>query len=252
MEDENVEKGYFDGFKTETYHSNVPYTDYTGDGIRESFKQSCERMKLDKIHCLRLHDAENEKRWQEVTEQGGIDEMLKLRAEGKINEVSMGMNSSEYLLKYIRKYPTGTFDNIMMAGCFNLIDQDGVELLQECQARGIGVTNVGIFASGVLVGGKTYKYGPIPPEVEAKVKAWQALADKHGLTLQQLAMNFALLPSCVDFVAFGCKAASRVQGNMNMLGKHVPSELWQEAKDQGLIAAAVPLPECSNSPKRRS
>merc|ERR1712176_1487707 len=80
----------------------------------------------------------------EATEKGGIEAMLQLRAEGKINEVSLGMNSSEYLLKYIRKYPTGTFDTIMMAGCFNLIDQDGLELLQECQARGIRVTNVGI------------------------------------------------------------------------------------------------------------
>merc|ERR1712137_1295654 len=149
---------------------------------------------MGKIHCLRLHDAENEKRWQEVTEQGGIDEMLKLRAEGKINEVSMGMNSSDYLLKYIRKYPTGTFDNIMMAGCFNLIDQDGLELLRECQARGTKVTNVGIFASGVLVGGSTYKYGPAPQEVLEKKEAWRALAEKHGCTLQQVAVNFALLP----------------------------------------------------------
>lgn len=252
LEDARIDKGYFEGFKTEKYHSNVPYHTYDREGILESFRQSCQRLKVDKIHCLRMHDAENDARWTEATEKGGVEAMLELRAEGKINEVSLGFNSSEYLLKFIRKYPAGTFNNIMMAGCFNLIDQDGVELLQECQARGIGVTNVGIFASGVLVGGKTYKYGPVPPEVEAKVKAWQALADKHGLTLQQLAMNFALLPSCVDFVAFGCKAASRVQGNIDMLGKHVPSELWQEAKDQGLIAAAVPLPECSNSPKRRS
>lgn len=245
LEDARIDTGYFEGFRTEKYHSNVPYHVYDREGILESFRQSCERLQVDQIHCLRMHDAESEDRWIEATEQGGVEAMLELRANGKIKEISLGFNSSEYLLKFIRKYPAGTFDNIMTAGSFNLIDQDGLELLQECQARGISVTNVGIFASGVLVGGKTYKYGPVPPEVEEKVKAWQALADKYGLTLQQLAMNFALLPDCVDSVAFGCKAPSRVQGNIDMLGKDVPAELWQEARGAGLIAAAVPLPSCA-------
>merc|ERR1712032_1070237 len=102
---------------------------------------------------------------------------VKLRSDGKIGEVSMGMNSSGYLLKYIRKYPTGTFDNIMMAGCWNLIDQDGLELLQECQSRGIKVTNVGIFASGALWGSVHYKYEGIPTEVAAKIKQWKTLAE---------------------------------------------------------------------------
>lgn len=251
LENPRIDKGYFEGFKTEKYHSNVPYHIYDREGILESFRQSCERLQVDKIHCLRLHDAENETRWSEATEKGGVEAMLELRANGKIKEISLGFNSSEYLLKFIRKYPAGTFDNIMMAGCFNLIDQDGLELLQECQARGIKVTNVGIFASGILVGGKTYKYGPVPPEVESKVKAWQALADKHGITLGQLSMNFALLPDCVEAVAFGCKSPNRVQGNIDMLGKQVPSGLWQEAKDAGLIVAELPLPGSSESNKRQ-
>jgi len=242
MEDENVEKGYFDGFKTEKYHANVPYTSYTGVGILESFQQSCKRLRVETIHCLRLHDAENPKRWAEATEQGGIEAMVQLRAEGKINEVSMGMNSSEYLLKFIRKYPKGTFDNIMMAGCFNLIDQDGLELLQECQARGIKVTNVGIFASGALWGSTHYKYDGIPTHVADKIKAWKALSEKYGLPLPQVAMNFALLPDVVEMIAFGCKTQDKVKTNLDLLGKEVPIALWKEAKDAGLIAPGVTLP----------
>lgn len=242
MEDPRVEKGYFDGFKTEKYHNNVPVTDYTREGIMESFRQSCERLKVDKIHCMRLHDAENEDRFNECTEQGGIDALVELRSQGKIKEISMGFNSSEYLLKFLRKYPAGTFDNIMMAGCWNLIDTDGLELLQECQARGTKVANVGIFASGVLVGGSTYKYGPAPQWVLERKEAWKSLAEKYGFTLMQVAMNFALLPDCVENVAFGCKAAERVKGNIDLLGKQVPVELWREAKEAGLIAADVPLP----------
>jgi D-threo-aldose 1-dehydrogenase len=57
MEDPRVEKGYFDGFKTEKYHSNVPVSDYSRAGILESFRQSCERLKLDRLHSLRSTTA---------------------------------------------------------------------------------------------------------------------------------------------------------------------------------------------------
>ena len=44
----------------------------------------------------------------------------------------------------------GTFDNIMLSNSFNLIDHSCVSLLLECQQQGIKITNVGIFASGLL------------------------------------------------------------------------------------------------------
>ena len=87
-----------------------------------------------------MHDAEDEERFAEATAPGGaVDTMIELRQRGEIKEVSLGMNSADYLLRYVQQYPEGTFDNIMMAGCWNLIDQDGYELLVACQERCIKV-----------------------------------------------------------------------------------------------------------------
>jgi len=239
---EAVETGYSGSFITDKYHKNIPVATYTAEGIRESFKQSCERMQMTSFQSLRLHDAENPERWAEATDGGGVEAMVALRAEGKIKEVSMGMNSSEYLLKYLRKYPAGTFDSIMMAGCFNLIDQDGVELLLECQKLGVKVTNVGIFASGALWGSTHYKYEGIPPAIVEKIKKWKELSEKYGLTLPQVALNFAVMPDVVEMVAFGCKKVEQVKTNMDLCGKAVPLDLWKEAKASGLIAENVPIP----------
>merc|ERR1712113_1232009 len=117
-----------------------------------------------------------------------------------------------------------------LAGCFNLIDNDAVALLIECQKQGIHVTNVGIFASGILWGGDHYKYGNIPEEVKAKVAKWTALADKYSLSLPQVAFNFAFLPEIVDYVAFGTSRPDGVVGNVELVGKSVPAQLWHEAK----------------------
>lgn len=241
--DPRVQMNCLEGFPDMAkYHSDIPCADYTADGIMESFRQSCERLGCPTIHCIRLHDAEDDSKFEEATQQGGIDAMVQLRREGKVKEISLGFNKAEYLLKFLRRYPKGTFDTLMSAGSFNLIDQDGLELLQECQRLGIKVTNVGIFASGILWGSAHYKYDSVPPEVAEKAAKWKALAEKYGLKLPQVALAFSLLPDCVEMVAFGCSQPEQVRGNLDLCGTAVPRELWAEAKARGLVAEAVPVP----------
>ena len=102
----NSEKDYEGHFFTDNYHMNRVCWTYTGDGIRESVRQSCERLRRDTIHCLRLHDAENTERFAAATAPGGaVDAMIKLKAEGTVKELSLGMNNAEYILALLRKCP---------------------------------------------------------------------------------------------------------------------------------------------------
>lgn len=217
---------------------------YTGDGIRESFRQSCERLNVATIDCLRLHDAETPDRFEAAIAPGGaVEAMIALKAEGKVKELSLGMNSHRHILAILRKYK-GTFDNIMLSNAFTLIDHDCREMLMECQTQGVKIHNVGIFCSGLLWGGSTYMYGDgIPDRVKDKVTKWTALAEKHGLTLPQVALAFAFLPEAVSMCAFGTSRASNVDENVALCGKAVPVALWAEAKESGLIADFIPLPK---------
>lgn len=242
-QNDRIEKGYDEHFYTDKYHMNRVIWSYTGEGIRESVTASCKRLKLKSIHCLRLHDAENEERYKEATAPGGaVDTMIALKAEGKVKEISLGMNSAEFITRYLAKYP-GKFDNIMLSNSFNLIDHSCLNLLVECQEQGIKITNVGVFASGVLWGGNHYLYGNVPESVKQICAKWTVLAEKHGLSLPQVALNFAFLPKIVNYVAFGTSRAEAVDQNVALCGKTVPVSLWKEAKESGLIDSRLPLPE---------
>ena len=70
---------------------------------------------------------------------GGVAELVKLREEGLINEVSLGMNDANFVRRMLHDNPAGTFDSVMMAGSWNLLDQDGGDVLLECQRRGVKV-----------------------------------------------------------------------------------------------------------------
>jgi len=241
---DRVESGYSDGFKTDKYHQNIPVAIYTHEGVVESVKQSKQRLKRDFIDCLRLHDAEDEDRYAEAIAPGAaIDTMVDMKKKGEIGEVSLGMNSSEFLFRFVKKYPAGTFDNIMMAGCWNLIDQDGYDLLVECQKKNIKVTNVGIFASGLLVGSTNYKYdSAVPQDVKDKVEKWRAIADKYNVKMITLALQFAFIPDVVENVAIGIRDAQKSRANAALFDKSVtavPLALWKEAQAQGLIRKEV-------------
>lgn len=244
---DRVETTYGNEYKTENMHPDIPVAIYTHDGIMESVRQSRERLNRGFIDCLRLHDAEDEERFLEATAPGAaIDTMVELRRKGEIAEVSLGLNESKYLLRFVQKYPAGTFDNIMMAGCWNLIDQDGYQLMYECQKKNIKVTNCGIFASGLLAGSNNYKYNSkIPLDVKYKLGKWQALSKKFKVEMLTMALHFAFLPDVVDYVAIGIRDAEKARANVELFRKSsksgVPIELWREAKKQGLIRKEIEI-----------
>ena len=154
------------------------------------------------------------------------------------------MNDPAYVLRMIAAKPAGTFDNVMIAGAWNLIDQDGLELLLSCQKRGIKVHNAGIFASGLLVGGDRYKYQPAPSGILVRRAKWQALAQSHGVPLPAVAIAFALAPAVVEKAAVGVQSPEEVRANAEWLAaaENVPPRLWREAKERGLLGNDTPTP----------
>lgn len=227
----------------------TPVLDYSGDGARRSYADSVSRLGIVAaqrgLHGLRVHDAEDEARYAAAVAEGGaVDALRELRNEHDIAAVSLGMNDPAYVLRMIAAKPAGTFDNVMIAGAWNLIDQDGLELLLSCQKRGIKVHNAGIFASGLLVGGDRYKYQPAPSGILVRRAKWQALAQSHGVPLPAVAIAFALAPAVVEKAAVGVQSPEEVRANAEWLAaaENVPPRLWREAKERGLLGNDIPTP----------
>ena len=224
--------GHPDCIFPSTPPERVPVLDYSARGMRESHRGSLERIQVPRLHGLRLHDAEVPSRFDKATAAsgGGVDELVAMRSEGLIQDVGLGFNNPEYILAMLRSRPAGTFDSVMMAGRWNLIDQSGLGVLLECQRQNIAVHNAGIFGSGLLVGGSTLNYAPAPPEMLAKRDRWGDLAKKYGLSLPALAMAFAFLPEAITKVAIGVKSPKEVELNISTIRQSaVPRALWKEA-----------------------
>ena len=225
-----------------------PTLNYTAAGIEQSLRDSLHRIGVESIYGIRVHDCEDEVRYEEASdlENGAFKKIKEMRDDERVvSDVSLGGNDPAYSLRAIRESAENTFDGVMAAGSWNLIDQDGCELYKECEDRGMYIHNAGIYASGLLVGGKTYKYGDAPEHVIKKKKEWEKLCEEFGnVSLPAVAMAFSVAPKVVEKFAVGVKSRFEVEKTLEWLNEidSIDPKIWDEAKKRGLLANDCAVP----------
>lgn len=251
--------------------SRATIRDYSFGMARRGLQESLMRLRLPAVTGLRVHgpnrldcvtiDGElHESMAVDGTEQalaadGILAGLSALRVEGLIEEVSLGLNAfdPEIVQGHRRLFlrpAAGTLQSALLAGGFNLLNQNALPLLEEAQARGIEIHMAGVFSSGLLAGGSTVyakgaDNGQAPSEeLIHRAEGWRRLAEEHGLALPAVALAFAALPRCVTRVVVGMSSAADVRENVKLLRTtaSVPLVLWRQAKERGLLDPRTPIP----------
>ncbi|MBA3843370.1 MAG: aldo/keto reductase, partial [Actinobacteria bacterium] len=134
----------------------APVFDYSHDGVLRSLEESLERLGLDRVDLVLVHDPEDEM-------EAGLDALDALRE--AVPRVGVGTNSVETAVTFIER---GGVDAVLIAGRLTLLDHSAErKLLELAYARGIELIVGGVYNSGILAGGTTFNYGDAPAEVAA-------------------------------------------------------------------------------------
>ena len=238
----------------------IPVFDYSANGARKSYEDSLQRLKLDRIHGLRIHDSETETHIltalglngisiqesqisHDDKDKGGLQELVQLRNDGYIQDVSFGLNDVNIALRIVKDAPLDSIDSILIAGCWNLLDHSSnfQLLLSECKTKRIKIHNAGIFASGLLAGGSTYKYSPATTREIDKRQQWLNLCQKYDIPLPAIALKFSLINEDIDAIVVGVKHPSEVRDIINWFHMDIPMAIFHEAQMLGLLALNVVL-----------
>ncbi|MFJ9630805.1 aldo/keto reductase [Streptomyces sp. NPDC101175] len=215
--------------------------DFTADGIRCTLDASLERLGLDRVDIVYLHDPDDH---AEQAFHEGYPALEKLRAEGVVGAIGAGMNQAAMLTRFIRDTDV---DVVLCAGRYTLLDQSALaELLPSALARGTSVVIGGAFNSGLLADPKpdaTYNYTQAPAELLDRALRMKAAAQRHGTTLRAAALAFCAAHPAVASVLVGARSAAEVQDCAEQFAADVPGAFWEELRDTGLLAADTPVPE---------
>lgn len=217
-----------------------PEFDFSRDATLRSLEASLERLGLDRVDVLHVHDPDDH---AEAALRGAFPALALLREQGAVRAIGCGMNQSALLARFVREVD---LDCVLIAGRYTLLEQPALaELLPLCQERGVSVIAAGVFNSGLLADpspGATYDYAPAPAHLVERAERLAAICARHGVALKAAALRFPLAHPAVACVLTGARSAREMHENALLFARPIPLALWDELRAEGLLGGAVPTP----------
>ena len=226
--------------------------DYGYDGVMRSFEDSLQRLGLDRIDILFMHDigavthgTDNEKLFP-VAMDGGYRAMQQLRSEGRVSAIGLGVNEFQVCEAALEH---GDWDCFLLAGRYTLLEQESLDtFLPKCTQRNCSVIVGGAYNSGILATGARsnapprYNYAPAPEWVIEKVARIEDTCDRFSVPLPAAALQFPLAHPAVASVIPGIGKASHLDQTLNWFGFEIPAQFWSALIDRSLLRDDAPVP----------
>jgi D-threo-aldose 1-dehydrogenase len=219
--------------------------DFSGARVRASLEESMQRLGVDHIQLLHLHDPERIS-FAEATAAGGpVEALADLQRQGLVAHLGVAGGPVALMQQYL---DTGVFEVVLTHNRYTLLDRSAEPLFRAAHERGIGVLNAAPYGGGMLAKGPAaqakYAYGERDGGIAAAAAAMGAAADRVGVPLAAAALQFSLRAPFVDSTVVGVSSPERVQQTLDLAAAPVPDELWAE------LEALVPAPDLWLDPPR--
>lgn len=224
-----------------------PVYDYSYDGILRSFEDSLQRLGLDHIDVLYMHDigaathgeAKNAELFP-IAMEGGYKALDRLRSSGAIKAIGLGVNEWQVLVEAMKH---GQWDTFLLAGRYTLLEHEPIHtLFPLCEKAGTSIVVGGPFNSGILVGRDTWNYSRAPQAVLDRVQAIARVCDAHQVALPAAALRFPLASPVVSSVIPGPRSRAELAQILAWWNAEIPASLWTDLRTEGLIDPAAPIP----------
>lgn len=223
--------------------------DYSYDGIKRVFEDSLQRLGLNYIDILLVHDLDPIIHDQKTFAQhfrhyveGGYKALDELRAQGMIKAIGFGVKKWEVCAEAL-KY--GDYECFMLERNYTLLEQPAfANFLPLCLKKNIAILLAGPFASGILgsgpVKGAYFHHKKADQETLDRVKQIQQICQEYAVPIQAAAIQFPLRHPAIASVVIGTRSAERMQENIDFLHYKIPEQLWEALKQEGIIPQAAP------------
>lgn len=231
--------------------SRTEVYDYSYDGVMRSLEFSLERLGIDHIDLLYVHDLDVWTHGSQTKMEahratfmaGGYKALVALRDEGVIKAFGPGLNEWQPCQWMAER---GDFDLFLLAGRYTLLEQEALQsFLPLATQRGIGIIIGGPYNSGILATGPKpgafYNYDPAPQHILDQVAKIEAVCKSHNIRMVDAAFQFPLRHPAVVSVIPGGQTEAEVDANLAAANAVIPAELWANLRNEGLLRADAPV-----------
>jgi aryl-alcohol dehydrogenase-like predicted oxidoreductase len=120
----------------------------THEGARESLHRSLERLRVDRVDLIQLHNLVDEKEWAAALgARGALEALVEARAQGLVRFIGVTGHGTRVAAMHRRSLARFAFDSALLPYNYTMMSigayADEVEaLLVECAARGVAVQTI--------------------------------------------------------------------------------------------------------------
>ncbi len=224
--------------------------DYSYDGVMRAYEDSLQRLGMNRVDVLVIHDLDW---WHQGSETavaaglaqlatGGWRALSDLKSSGQIGAIGAGINQPGMVDRLLDVCP---LDFFLVALLYTLGEQDTLETeMARIRHEGVGVIIGAVFNSGLYatgpVEGATYNYRAPSADESDKAGRIKAICDRHGVPLPAAALQFPLHHPSVASVIPGAFRPEHVTQNLQHFTHAIPGDLWAELKAERLIHPDAP------------
>ena len=221
---------YYLSTKVGRYGENgVNSWDYSAKRVTASVYESMERLNVDYLDIINVHDIEFADLHQIVDET--LPALVKLKEEGVVKHVGITDLQLENLKWVIDHVAEGTVESVLNFCHYCLCDDKLVDFLDYFEEKGVGIINASPLSMGLLTERGVPDWHPAPkPLVEACAKAAEYCKTKN-FPIEKLAMQFSVSNDRIATTLFSTTNSDNVKKNIESINEPIDWDLVKEVRD---------------------
>lgn len=208
--------------------------DYSAKRAQESVYESMERLNIDYIDIINVHDIEFQGRME-----GGLDKVVnetlpalhELKQQGVVKHVGCTDLQLENLKYVIEHSPEGTVESVMNFCHYCLCDDKLVDFLGFFEMHGVGVLSASPFSMGLLTERGVPAWHPAPALLVMACRKAAEHCKAKGYPIEKLAMQFACSEPRIASTVFSTTRPEAIQKNLGYLAEPIDWELVREVRN---------------------
>ena len=200
--------------------------DFSAEGARWSVENSLRSLKTDYVDSLLIHDPDDIE--DPLGPGRALDELLKMKEEGKLRHIGLGVRSHEF---HRRAIETGHIDIVLTFLDYTLLNQSVAQTtFPLARQHDVGLILASPLGMGMLTGvepdAETEQRRH--PNAEPSAHAMWQWCQERNVNIRHLAMQFCLAAPVDGIVMFGPANMQQVEEGYEAATADIPPELWRD------------------------
>ncbi|QHW29664.1 aldo/keto reductase [Paenibacillus rhizovicinus] len=201
--------------------------DFSGEQIKRSVEESLERLGLDRLQYVYIHDPEHTTFENVMSPGGPLAVLQKLQNEGIIDHIGISGGPIDLLIRYVE---TGAFSAVETHNRYTLLNRSAEPLIDISSRMGVAVINGAPYGSGILAKGPDayarYAYSEAPPIVLERARSFAKTCQEFNVPLAAAALQFSLRDPRITSTVVGMSKPERIAQTVELANYPIAPELW--------------------------